>query len=167
MNPDSVAGTTRREAMRPLTITQVAKQFGLRSSALRYYEQIGILLPANRVSGRRRYDGAALRRLAVIQRARQLGFSLEEIRELFAGFRPGTPASQRWRELSQRKLAQLEATVEHIMIMQKLLRQMGNCRCDVLDECGAGLLRNLCEAPASGRRASGKSRFSPRITDPS
>src|ERR1700732_2577493 len=107
MNCESVADTARRESMRPLTITQVAKQFGLRPSALRYYEQIGILLPANRVSGRRRYDGAALRRLAVIQRARQLGFSLDEIRELFGGFRPGTPASQRWQELSQRKLAEL------------------------------------------------------------
>jgi MerR family transcriptional regulator, redox-sensitive transcriptional activator SoxR len=142
VNPESVAGMTRRETMRALTITQVAKQFGLRSSALRYYEQIGILLPANRVSGRRRYDGAALRRLAVVQRARQLGFSLDEIRELFGGFRPGTPASQRWRELSRRKLVELDASVERIMIMQKLLRQMDNCRCDALDECGAGILRS-------------------------
>jgi MerR family redox-sensitive transcriptional activator SoxR len=129
--------------MNPLTITQVATQFGLRSSALRYYEQIGILLPPNRVSGRRRYDGAALNRLALIQRARQLGFSLDEIRELFGGFRPGTPASQRWRELSRRKLAELEASVGRIMIMQRLLRQMGNCRCDALDECGAGILQGL------------------------
>jgi MerR family redox-sensitive transcriptional activator SoxR len=127
-----------------LTISQVAKQFGMRASALRYYEQIGILLPANRVSGRRLYDGAALRRLAVIHRARQSGFSLDEIRELFGGFRVGTPASQRWQELSQRKLVELEASVARIMVMQTLLRNMGHCRCDVLDECGAGLLRNMC-----------------------
>jgi MerR family redox-sensitive transcriptional activator SoxR len=165
MNSESVAGTTRRE-MRALTITQVAKQFGLRSSALRYYEQIGILLPANRVSGRRRYDGAALRWLAVIQRARQVGFSLDEIRELFGGFRPGTPASLRWRELSRRKLVELESSVERIMIMQTLLRQMGNCRCDVLDECGAGLLRNLCEAPASCGLPSANGKSAPRMTDP-
>jgi len=138
---------TRQETMRPLTISQVAKQFGLRSSALRYYEQVGILLPANRVGGRRRYDGAALRRLAVIQRARQVGFSLDEIRELFGGFRVGTPASQRWQELSRRKLLELEASVERIVIMQQLLRSMGNCRCDALDECGAGLLQHMCDAP--------------------
>jgi MerR family redox-sensitive transcriptional activator SoxR len=167
VNLESVAGMTRRETMRALTITQVAKQFGLRSSALRYYESIGILLPPNRVSGRRRYDGAALHRLAVIQHARQLGFSLEEIRELFGGFRPGTPASQRWRELSQRKLTELEASVERIMVMQKLLRQMGNCRCDVLDECGAGILRSQCEAPTSDGRPSVKGKSAPRITDPS
>ena len=74
---------------------------------------------------------------------------MEEIRELFGGFRVGTPASERWRALSQRKLAELEAAVERITLMQTLLRKMGNCRCDVLDECGAGLLRNMCEgAPA-------------------
>jgi DNA-binding transcriptional MerR regulator len=67
--------------MQTLTISQVARRFGLRSSALRYYEQIGILAPVNRVSGRRRYDSLSLRRLAVIQRARDAGFALEDIRE--------------------------------------------------------------------------------------
>ena len=133
-----------REATQPQTISQVAKHFGLRSSALRYYEKVGILQPANRVSGRRRYDAAALRRLAVIQRARQVGFSLNEIRELFSGFRVGVPASQRWQELSRRKLAELDASVERIVVMQKLLRGMCNCRCDVLEECGAALLTRHC-----------------------
>jgi len=133
-----------RETAPPLTISQVAQQFGLRSSALRYYEKVGILQPANRVSGRRRYDVTALRRLAVIQRARQVGFSLDEIRELFGGFRVGVPASQRWQELSRRKLVELEASVERIVVMQKLLRGMCNCRCDVLDECGAALLTKHC-----------------------
>jgi MerR family redox-sensitive transcriptional activator SoxR len=105
-----------QETGQPLTINQVAKQFGLRASALRYYEQIGILQPTNRVCGRRRYDRTTLRRLAVIQRARQVGFSLDEVRELFGGFSVGTPASQRWQELSQRKLTELEATVERILL---------------------------------------------------
>jgi MerR family redox-sensitive transcriptional activator SoxR len=73
--------------MPQLTISEVARQVGLQPSAIRYYEQIGILLPAQRISGQRRYDATALHRLAVIQRARQTGFSLEEIRELFFGFR--------------------------------------------------------------------------------
>src|SRR5207244_2892900 len=122
----------------------VAKQFGLRTSALRYYEQVGILPQANRVSGRRRYDVAILRRLAVIQRARQIGFSLDEIRELFSGFQPGLPASHRWRQLSQRKLAELEASLERIMTMKNLLRRMATCECDALDDCGASLLRHSC-----------------------
>lgn len=128
--------------MAELTISQVAKQFGLRASALRYYEQLGILPPAHRVSGQRRYDAASLRRLAVIQHARQSGFSLDEIQQLFSGFQPGTRASRRWQQLSKRKLAELDASMARIKSMQGLLRRMGDCRCDALDECGAALLRH-------------------------
>lgn len=133
--------------MRSLTISQVARQFGLRPSALRYYEQIGILPVPNRVSGRRRYDQASLRRLAVIQRARDAGFSLADIRELFAGFNPGVPASQRWRHVAQRKLTELDDLLQRLLLMKDLLNRMGNCRCDALDECGAALLRTNCSQP--------------------
>jgi MerR family redox-sensitive transcriptional activator SoxR len=79
----------------PWTISEVANQIGLRPSAIRYYEQIGILPPAHRVSGQRRYDVTVLHRLTLIQKARQTGFSLEEIKELFFGFRARTPPSIR------------------------------------------------------------------------
>lgn len=142
--------------MRQMTISQVSKQFGLRTSALRYYEQIGLLPPAQRVSGRRAYDVTVLRRLALIQRARQVGFSLGEIHQLFSGFRPGTPASHRWRQLSERKLMELDASVERIKIMQTLLKRMGACRCEALDECGEGLLKIGCgESPAAATTANG------------
>jgi MerR family redox-sensitive transcriptional activator SoxR len=136
---------TRPKADRQLTISEVAKQFGLRASALRFYERKGLLPKANRIGGRRCYDTATLRRLAVIQRARQVGFNLEEIAELLTGFRVGTPASERWRQLSQRKLVELDSAIERILTMKALLQKMGNCRCDALDECGAGLLRNVCK----------------------
>jgi DNA-binding transcriptional MerR regulator len=83
----------------PLSISEVARQIGLRPSAIRYYEQIGILPPAHRVSGQRRYDVTVLHRLIVIQRARQTGFTLDEIKRLFFGFRDGTPPSIRWEKL--------------------------------------------------------------------
>lgn len=141
--------------MQTFTISEVARRFGLRSSALRYYEQIGILAPVSRVSGQRRYDSPSLRRLAVIQRAREAGFALEDIRELFAGFRPGVPASQRWRQVSQRKLVELERAITRLSAMKDLLSRMGNCTCDALDECGAALLRVMDSRPPpqpSGRR---------------
>ena len=53
-----------------------------------YYEQIGILLPARRVSGQRRYDETVLYRLAVVRRAQEVGLALHEIRQLFFGFGP-------------------------------------------------------------------------------
>src|SRR6266550_75441 len=90
-----------------LAISDVARVFGLRTSAIRYYEQIGILPPAMRKNGRRRYDKSVLFRLEVVQRAREFGFTLEEIRELFFGFQPATPPPKRWHKLSERKIAEL------------------------------------------------------------
>src|SRR5437867_10093647 len=85
--------------MPDLTISEVARQVGLQASAIRYYERIGLLPRAPRMSGQRRYDTTALYRLAIIQRARQLGFTLSEIRHLFFGFRDITRPSERWRTL--------------------------------------------------------------------
>lgn len=128
----------------PLSISQVANQIGLRPSAIRYYEQIGILPPAPRVSGQRRYDVTALHRLAVIQRARQTGFTLTEIRRLFFGFRAGTPPTVRWQKLKKRKIVELDAMLEHIQTMRDLLEQQGKCRCTALEECGKKMLERQC-----------------------
>jgi len=131
--------------MSHLTISEVAQQVGLRPSAIRYYEQIGILLPPQRISGQRRYDATVLNRLAVIQRARQLGFTLDQIKRLFFGFRNVTPASARWQELSQRKLSELEILSGQIKTMQRLLRKMmEKCHCDTLDQCGRGIFKSDC-----------------------
>ena len=135
--------------MAGLTISQIARQVDLRPSAIRYYEKIGILPAAQRSSGQRRYDETVLYKLAVIQRARLIGFSLEEIRHLFFGFRTNTPASVRWRKLSERKLAELETLVEHIQTIQGLLRRQGNCKCAKLDQCGKGMFLKSCEERAT------------------
>ena len=124
-----------------LAISEVARVFGLRTSAIRYYEQIGILPPAMRKNGQRRYDNSVLFRLAVVQRARETGFTLEEIRKLFFGFPPGTPPPKRWHQLSQRKIAELRNLMKRLKLMETLLKRMENCRCDALDECGEKILR--------------------------
>jgi MerR family redox-sensitive transcriptional activator SoxR len=124
-----------------MTISDVARVFGLRTSAIRYYEQIGILPPATRKNGQRRYDNSTLFHLAVVQRAREAGFTLEEIRELFFGFPPGTPPPKRWHQLSQRKIAELRERIKQLKLMQTLLKRVENCRCDALDECGEKILR--------------------------
>jgi MerR family redox-sensitive transcriptional activator SoxR len=93
--------------MATLNISQVAESVGLRTSAIRYYEQIGLLEPAERVHGQRRYDESVFYRLSIVQRAQQAGFTLEEVQELFTGFVKGTPAPERWKQLSARKLDEL------------------------------------------------------------
>ena len=127
--------------MPQMTISEVARQVGLQPSAIRYYEQIGILFPAERIGGQRRYDPAVLYRLAVIQRARQTGFTLDEVRELFFGFQDA-PASRRWQKLSRKKLAELAELMGQIKTMRRLLQKMMDCcQCDTLDQCGRGIFR--------------------------
>lgn len=151
--------------MPQLTISQVARQVGLQPSAIRYYEQIGILLPAQRIGGQRRYDASVLHRLAVIQQARRTGFSLDEIRELFFGFKEATSASLRWQKLSRKKLEELDTLLVQITTMQRLLRKMMDCcSCDTLDQCGKGIFRSgLTERPVQARpviRRNGQTAFS-------
>lgn len=125
-----------------LTISEVARQVGLQASAIRYYERIGLLPPPERRSGQRRYDPTALYRLAVVQRARQLGFTLDEIRQLFFGFRSNARASARWQELSRKKLAELDELMNGINTVRRLLkRMMQKCHCETLDQCGKGIFQ--------------------------
>jgi len=127
--------------MSQLTISQVARHVGLQPSAIRYYEQQGILPPADRVSGQRRYDRSVLYRLAVVQRARQAGFALDEIKALFFGFAEGTRAEARWRRLADRKLTELNELAERIASMQALLKRLkAKCHCKTLEVCGKAIL---------------------------
>jgi MerR family redox-sensitive transcriptional activator SoxR len=129
--------------MSQLSISEVAHQVGLRASAIRYYEQIGLLPAALRVTGRRRYDASVFHRLAIIQRARQLSFTLDEIRQLFFGFGNATRASERWRKLSRRKLAELDDLTGGIKTVRRLLKKMmQNCGCQTLDQCGKRIFRS-------------------------
>jgi MerR family redox-sensitive transcriptional activator SoxR len=141
--------------MAELTISEVARQVGLQASAIRYYESIGLLPRARRVSGQRRYDTTALYRLALIQRARRLGFTLPEIRYLFFGFRDVTRASQRWQTLSRKKLEELDSLMEGIQELQRLLKQvMVRCGCETLDQCGKRIYLNSLAEPESSRQFS-------------
>jgi len=149
----------------PLSISEVAKQIGIRPSAIRYYEQIGVLPSPHRVSGQRRYDVTALHRLVVIQRARQTGFTLTEIRQLFFGFRAGTPPSVRWQKLKKRKIVELDAMLERIQAMRDLLDEQGKCRCAALEECGKKIFeRQVCK---TALLVSGKLHVLIRTTAPS
>jgi MerR family redox-sensitive transcriptional activator SoxR len=126
--------------MAHLLISEVARQTGLRPSAIRYYEQIGILPAPRRISGQRRYDSAVLYRLAIVQRARSMGFSLDEVRQLFFGFRGAVHACERWKRLSRKKLEDLDLLASQIKEMQSLIREMAECcRCATLEQCGKGI----------------------------
>jgi MerR family transcriptional regulator, redox-sensitive transcriptional activator SoxR len=120
-------------------IGAVASRAGVRPSALRYYERMGLLPRPGRENGRRRYDGEALRkaleRLAVVRVAQQAGFTISEIRTLLDGFSEDTPPSERWRVLAQDKLPEVEVLVERALGMKDILERGLRCECLNLEEC--------------------------------
>jgi MerR family redox-sensitive transcriptional activator SoxR len=118
-----------------MTIGAVARRAGVATSAIRYYEAIGLVPSPARLNGRRRYDANTLQRLVVIERAQQAGFTLAEIRELFFGFVAGTPPAARWEALAQRKLGELEAQLTRIRAMQRLLHEGLRCGCLTMEQC--------------------------------
>jgi MerR family transcriptional regulator, redox-sensitive transcriptional activator SoxR len=137
--------------MAQFTISEVARQVRHRPSAIRYYERIGLLPPAHSLSRQRRYDPTVVYRLAIILRARQLGFSLSEIRQLFFGSRDVTRPPVRWRALSQRKLGELDQLIDGIKVVRALLKRlMTKCRWDTFDQCGKGIFQSMNGDLATG-----------------
>jgi MerR family redox-sensitive transcriptional activator SoxR len=121
--------------MGSFSIGEVAKRTGLRTSALRYYEEAGLLPAPARVSGRRIYDSDTVHRIEILQFAQQAGFSLDEIKTLFHGFQPGTPLGERWRALAREKLLELEALSKRVKKMRRALRLAQKCGCMRIEEC--------------------------------
>src|SRR5688572_23189374 len=95
-----------------LTIGEVARRAGIRTSAIRYYEDVGLLPAPPRVSGHRRYDPSVVQRLAVLHLAQEAGFTIAEIRVLFNGFAPDTPPAERWEALARRKLDEVDVLIQ-------------------------------------------------------
>ena len=119
--------------MSTMRIGEVAERAGVRVSLLRYYEDVGLLAPAERVSGRRRYDPSVLRRLAVIDVAQRAGLSLAEIRTLVE--HSSDPMSARLRELAEHRIPEIDALIDRAVKVRAWLAAAARCRCDSLDEC--------------------------------
>ncbi len=117
------------------SIGQVARRTGIRPSALRYYEDAGILPAPPRVRGQRRYDANIVRRLDLLRFAQQAGFTLEEIRTLFHGFGTQIPLSARWRSLARKKLTELDDLAERIRRMRGALELSLKCGCIRVEDC--------------------------------
>jgi MerR family redox-sensitive transcriptional activator SoxR len=117
-----------------LGIGELSRRAGIRPSAIRYYEEIGLLGKAPRSGGKRRYTEGVVSRLAFISVARRLGFTLEEIRSLIGGF----PVA-RWKPLAQRKLAELATMSARIERMRGVLEESLRCSCVDVEACGEAM----------------------------
>lgn len=112
-----------------LTIGEVARAVDVAPSTLRYYDEIGLVTPAARVSGHRRYDAAAVTRLRIVAQCQRAGFSLDEIRRLLDD-------DGDWQELARRKLDDLDHRIAALQDAQDLVRSALACGCAHLERCG-------------------------------
>src|SRR5690349_12986315 len=84
-----------------LTIGELARRAGVATSALRYYEQLGLVSSERTAGGQRRYTRATLRRIAFVRAAQQVGLSLDEVRVALARLPEGrTPNKADWNRVS-------------------------------------------------------------------
>jgi MerR family redox-sensitive transcriptional activator SoxR len=135
--------------MTELTISEVARQAGIRASAIRYYESVGLLPLPQRVSGQRRYHANVLRRLAFIQAAQVVGFSVAEMQTLLHELGGNVPLSTRWQNLAQQKLTEVDALILRAQSMKRMLENGLRCGCPDLEQCIDCILKIHCDAISS------------------
>ena len=111
--------------MKSLTIGRVAQQAGVGVETVRFYERQGLLEePPRRQSGYREYGGEAVPQLRFIKRAKRLGFTLKEIKELLSLWRhPSTPAADVKRRV-EAKIADIDMKIKALQKMKKALAKL-------------------------------------------
>ena len=128
--------------MNGLTISRVARQAGVTTDTVRYYEREGLLeKPARTTSGYRQYSADAVARLRFIRQAQELGFSLREIRELLS-LRVGARSScAEVKAHAETKIADVDRRIAHLKRVRKALAKLAaacrgrgpTSRCPILD----------------------------------
>lgn len=112
-----------------LAIGALAAATGVAVSALRYYEQVGLITPVARVGGKRRYDSDAVGRVNFVKRAQRVGFSLDEIRDVL------NDTAGTWNDVVVDKLVALRAQRAELDAVIGLLDEIRVCGCRVVAEC--------------------------------
>ncbi len=108
-----------------LAIGAVAERTGVATSALRFYEEQGLIAADRNAAGHRRFERAVIRRVSFIQFAQRIGVSLEEIREVLDELPANrTPDDDDWARVSRRWRSRLD---EHIAMLQRLRDNLDGC----------------------------------------
>lgn len=119
-----------------LTIGQLADRAGVATSALRYYEDQGLITSERTAGNQRRYAQATLRRVAFIRSAQRVGLTLEEIGEALATLPAGrTPTREDWTRLSRAWRSRLDEQIARIERLRDNLDGCIGCGCLSLAKC--------------------------------
>jgi DNA-binding transcriptional MerR regulator len=116
-----------------LSIGEVVQRTGMSASRIRYYESRGLLAEPARVGGKRRYPQEVLHRLAIVDDAQRVGFTLDEIRDLLGS--RDQPAHERLRQLALLKLPELDELIDRATTVRRLMEVCSRCNCASIDVC--------------------------------
>lgn len=131
----------------PVHIGQAAQRSGVSAKMVRHYESLGLLAPVGRTDcGYRLYSAADVHTLRFIKRARDLGFSMTDIRELVGLWHDKARASVQVKQIAQRHREALRQRIEQLQAMERSLQQLTHC-CHGDDRPDCPILDDLAGAP--------------------
>ena len=120
----------------PLTIGEVAARSGVATSALRFYEERGLIRSERASSGHRRYPRSAIRRVAFIVFAQRIGLTLDEVGEELAKLPENrVPTRADWAKLSKSWTARIDERIAELERLQAGLTECIGCGCLSLGRC--------------------------------
>jgi MerR family transcriptional regulator, copper efflux regulator len=130
-----------------MNVGDAALRSGLPAKTIRYYEEIGLIRPDRAANGYRDYSLDDVHRLAFLRRARGLGFSIEECRQLMALYRDKSRASHDVREIAKGHVAAIEEKIRELRSMKGTLEKLVHaCHGDERPDCP--ILDDIAGEPA-------------------
>ena len=131
--------TTVGNAMRDdatVTVGEAGEAAGLPAKTLRYYEQIGLVIPERRGNGYRAYSQSDVQKLRFLKRARSLGFPIEHCRALLSLYRDPDRSSAEVRAITAGHLSEIDRKIAELRSLRaELDRLVGACRGDQRPDC--------------------------------
>lgn len=119
-----------------LTISEVSQRCNVATSALRFYEQRGLIFSTRTAGNQRRYHHSMIRRIAVIRAAQNLGMTLEAITAAFKTLPDNrNPTKKDWEKLSQQWRDSLDERIEQLHNLRNNLSGCIDCGCLSMEQC--------------------------------
>ena len=133
------------------TIGELARRAGVATSALRYYEQLGLISSARTAGGQRRYSRATLRRIAFIRAAQTVGLSLDEVRAALSRLpEERTPNKTDWNKVSVTWIRRVDERIAELQRLRATLDSCVGCGCLSLRTCALSNPDDVASTLGSG-----------------
>jgi Cu(I)-responsive transcriptional regulator len=119
-----------------MNVGDAARRAGLPAKTIRYYEEIGLIAPQRAGNGYRDYSGDDVHRLAFLKRARNLGFSIDDCRQLMALYQDRSRASADVRQIASDHVTAIEEKIRELQSMRSTLQKLVHaCHGDARPDC--------------------------------